>query len=195
MKSFLGTCESSVSDFAERLKMAAEYTPSSPDESDRMDESDRITRWILGAPNPAERNDRFNRAPLPPGSALISKIAASFAFDQDRLRLSPSMAANMRKVRGIVFSLRADSMSANALTPASAQVVIRVNWIDGRSTPNRYHDFFLRATAYSASYDPHLSTGHPRIAKNRRYRMRHFGKASLGKKFRRSGLLGLRVPR
>ena len=121
------------------------------------DESARIMRWLRRASDPAERATRLRNAPLPTGSSIVFRVAGSKELDQDRLYLSATMAASMRKVWGIVSSLRPEVLSANTATPASAQIVIRINWHDEQS--DRYRDFFARVTAYSASYEPRYATG------------------------------------
>ena len=79
-------------------------------------------------------------------------------FDQNRLHLASDMAASCRRVWGVIGSLRQETVdSANATTPASAQVALRVNWL-GEGT-YRYRDFFVRSAAFSAAYSPRLVTG------------------------------------
>ena len=119
----------------------------------------QITRWLHRSDNVTERNERLARAPLPAGPSISFRIDGSATFDQDRLHLSSEMAANMRRVWGIVGALRDETLSANTLTPASAQIALRLNFLEER--PVNYHDFFARAAAYSASYEPRIATGNP----------------------------------
>ena len=127
--------------------------PSTPNESAR------IMRRLRCVPDTTERSIRLAAATIHAGSALIFRIDGSTSLDQDRIRPSSEMEADMRKVWGIAGSLRPESLSANTPTPASAQIVLRINWFDDRSY--RYRDFSVRVAAYSASYEPRIATGHP----------------------------------
>ena len=122
-------------------------------------ESAQIMRWLRNAPDRVERNARIARAPLPSGSSISFKIENSTVFDQHRIHLSSEMASNMRRVWGTVVSLRNESISANTVTPASAQILLRLNWLD--ESQEKYRNFFVRCTAFSADYSPRIALGKP----------------------------------
>lgn len=116
-------------------------------------------RWLRRAADANERSVRLASAPLPAGSSISFCIPGSLVSDQDRIHLSSEMADGMRRVWGIVGTLRNESFAANMRTPASSQIVLRINWLGDRS--QKFRNFLVRGAAYSASYDPRIATGKP----------------------------------
>lgn len=111
----------------------------------------------LRAAIPFGRLRLLRTAPLPKGSGLIFRIRDSTTFDHDRLNLSLLGATRFSRAWGIVASLRNEVKSANTTAPASAQIWLRLPWRD--LDDDVYRSFFVRTTAYSASYTPRYING------------------------------------
>ena len=108
--------------------------------------------------NKKDLDQLLSTAPLPEGSLLEFKDDSITARDQDRLNLCRSDALRFQKAWGIVTSIKKEKViSANTTTPASAQVVLRLNFLD--RSENVYRSFFVRTTAFAAAYAPRFPRG------------------------------------
>ena len=118
-----------------------------------------VMRRLKNARPGPERNALLRTAPLPPGSDLEFRDRSDDNRDQERLMLSKSMAYRMIRVWGIIASLRYEKRSRNTTTPASAQVLLRLSWLDTQE--DCYRSFFVRTTAFAADYAPRISDRSP----------------------------------
>ena len=121
---------------------------------------------IFGRVGDADLRSLLRTAPLPEGSLLEFKhkvlrnaSGKVISPDQDRLHLSKADALRCRRVWGIATSLRKEKTSHNTVTPASAQVALRLNFLDRGDSV--YRSFFVRTTAYAAAYSPRYPRGSP----------------------------------
>ena len=100
--------------------------------------------------NDADLRSLIRTAPLPEGSLLEFKhkvlrnaSGKVISPDQDRLNLSKADALRFRRVWGIATSLRKEKTSRNTETPASAQVALRLNFLDRNDNAHRSFSFVL----------------------------------------------------
>ena len=96
---------------------------------------------------------------LPMGACLVMKDANVDALDQERLMLSATDAHRFSRVWGVVTSLRGESSSRNTKTPASGQVLLKLDWLD--TANDCFRNFFVRSAIYSADFAPRYADGRP----------------------------------
>ena len=114
----------------------------------------------LRSANPGGSQSRvMNVQGLPMGSCLVMKDDTVEALGQERLMLSACDARRFSRVWGVVKSLKGESSSSNAKTPASGQVLLKLDWMD--TSLECLRNFFARAAIYSADFAPRYADGRP----------------------------------
>ena len=100
-------------------------------------------RSFLAAISLHRRYDAVRSPPPPIGPGVALKCKIPTTRDQYRLNLSLNEAKRLNRVFGVVSSLSNGAASANTLTPACAQFVLRLNWWAPAVCAHR--SFFVRA--------------------------------------------------
>ena len=111
-----------------------------------------LFRSFHRAPDASSKRKLILDAPLPEGCGISLKMPRSDTLDQDRINLPQSVARSMDRVYGRVISIREERDSANTLTRASANVLLRISFWDANAYA--YRSFFVRSNAYFSNFAP-----------------------------------------
>ena len=111
-----------------------------------------LSRSPHRAADASTRRKMISGAPLPVGCNVSLKNSRSEVLDQDRINLPQSVALSMDRVYGRVISIREERDSANTLTKASANVMLRIPFWDANAYA--YRSVFVRSSAYFSNFAP-----------------------------------------
>ena len=102
-----------------------------------------LLRSFPRAPGFLPRTRLINDAQLPKACSISLKISNPDTHDQDRIWLPKSIDVEMDKVWGLAASIWPRIFSADAPSPASAQILLKIPfWGDGQYA---YRPFYARA--------------------------------------------------
>ena len=119
-----------------------------------------LFRRIHAEPDRSLRNRISHTPALPPGGAIVLRVANSETLGQDRLNLSKEAAETLDRVYGMAIHVSPQTASANTTTPACSQILLRYSrWGPSEAS---YRSVFLRASAYSSQFAPRIVTDSPR---------------------------------
>ena len=104
------------------------------------------------AENFTDRNRLIGESPPTKGCSISPKMKNSDTHDQGRICLPQSLAAEIDKVWGVVIALKPEGYSENTLSPARAQILLKIPFWDKASSS--YRSFYARTSAYFANFAP-----------------------------------------